>query len=152
MLPRLEEQIASLNKEVERYNRLLNEEKDKFEQERDKLVKQSGIIESDLKSVKRKHQYYEQEHINEVISRVSKEPALEYELKSLTRMYNELTNTYSDIIRKYNLLEQGIDAEFVKFENESNKRILLLKEKLNNKISALKKTCDEQVERNKDYL
>ena len=146
MLPRLEEQIASLNKEVERYNRLLNEEKDKFEQERDKLVKQSGIIESDLKSVKRKHQYYEQEHINEVISRVSKEPALEYELKSLTRMYNELTNTYSDIIRKYNLLEQGIDAEFVKFENESNKRILLLKEKLNNKISALKKTCDEQVD------
>ena len=71
---------------------------------------------------------------------------MEYELKSLTRMYNELTNTYSDIIRKYNLLEQGIDAEFVKFENESNKRILLLKEKLNNKISALKKTCDEQVD------
>ena len=49
MILRLEEQIASLNKEVERYNRLLNEEKYKFEQERDKLVKQSGIIESDVK-------------------------------------------------------------------------------------------------------
>lgn len=144
-LPGLEERIASLSREVERYNRLLGEEKDKYDNERDKLVKQSGIIESDLKKIRDKQRYYEQENIEEVISRISKESSLKYELESLKAIYDELTHTYSDIIRKYSLLEQGLEAEFAKFETQSGKRVLHWKEELADKISALKKKCDGQI-------
>lgn len=145
-LPVLEEQIITLSKEVERYTRLLGEEKDKFDNERDKLIKQSGIIESDLKKIRERHKYYDQEHIDVIISRVSKEPALKYELESQSKVYNELTSTYSDVIRKYSLLGQGLDAEFAKFENETNKRILHLKEQLNNKLSDVMKKSNEQAD------
>ena len=47
-LPELEEQIVELKREAERYTRLLGEEKDKFDNERDKLIKQSGIMDASL--------------------------------------------------------------------------------------------------------
>ena len=43
-LPELEELLLQLNDEAERFTRLLGEEKDKFDRERDKLVKLSGSI------------------------------------------------------------------------------------------------------------
>lgn len=143
-LPVLEERIGTLNREIERYVRLLSEEKDKFDNERDKLIKQSGIIDSDLRKIRDKRKYYAQERIDEVISRVSKEPALKNELESLSKVYDELTNTYSDVIRKYSLLEQGLDAEFSRFENEANKRILHLREMLTNVLSDLMKKSNER--------
>ena len=108
--PELEELLLQLKEEAERFTRLLGEEKYKFDSERDKLVKLSGIVESDLKKIREKRKYYEQEHIDEVISRVNREPALKYELESLNKVYNELTSTYRDVISKYSLMEQGIDA------------------------------------------
>ncbi len=53
-LPELEEQLLQLKEEAERFTRLLGEEKSKFDSERDKLVKLSGIIESDLKKIREK--------------------------------------------------------------------------------------------------
>ena len=47
--PELEELLLQLKEEAERFTRLLGEEKYKFDSERDKLVKLSGIVESDLK-------------------------------------------------------------------------------------------------------
>lgn len=138
-LPELDEQIALLGKEVERHNRLLGEEKDKFNRERDKLNQQKGSIETELQKIKSKRRYYEQERIEEIIAKVSKEPALKYELESLNKVYHELTGTYDDIMSKYRLLEQTLDAEFAKFNNETDKRILCLKEELNMRISALQK-------------
>ena len=84
----MEELLLQLKEEAERFTRLLGEEKYKFDSERDKLVKLSGIVESDLKKIREKRKYYEQEHIDEVISRVNREPALKYELESLNKVYN----------------------------------------------------------------
>ncbi len=52
--PELEELLLQLKEEAERFTRLLGEEKYKFDSERDKLVKLSGIIESDLKKIRGK--------------------------------------------------------------------------------------------------
>lgn len=145
-LPELEELLLQLKEEAERFTRLLGEEKYKFDSERDKLVKLSGIIESDLKKIREKRKYYEQEHIDEVISRVNREPALKYELESLNKVYNELTSTYRDVISKYSLMEQGIDADLARFENEINKRVLCLKDELGKRISELTKKSNSQTE------
>ncbi len=145
-LPELEGQIEELVREAERYARLLGEEKDKYDNERDKLVKQSGIIDSDLKKIKDKRRYYEQERIDEIISRVAKEPSLKYDRDSLTKVYDELTSAYSDVIRKYSLMEQGIDAEFAKFENDVNTRILTLREQLSDRLSGLMKKSNVQAD------
>lgn len=144
--PELEELLLQLKEEAERFTRLLGEEKYKFDSERDKLVKLSGIIESDLKKIREKRKYYEQEHIDEVISRVNREPALKYELESLNKVYNELTSTYRDVISKYSLMEQGIDADLARFENEINKRVLCLKDELGKRISELTKKSNSQTE------
>lgn len=143
-LPELEERIVELKREAERYTRLLGEEKDKFDNERDKLIKQSGIIDSDLKKIRDKRKYYASERIDEVISRVNREPVLKYEQESLFKVYNELTNTYSDVISKYSLMEQRLDAGFAKFENDTNTKILNLKGELNGRISDLMKKSNEQ--------
>ena len=145
-LPELEELLLQLKEEAERYTRLLGEEKSKFDSERDKLIKLSGIIESDLKKIREKRKYYEQEHIDEVISRINREPALKYELESLNKVYNELTNTYRDVISKYTLMEQGIDADLARFENEINKRVLCLKDELGKRIAELTKKSNSQTE------
>lgn len=145
-LPELEEQLLQLKEEAERFTRLLGEEKDKFDRERDKLVKLSGIIESDLKKIREKRKYYEQEHIDEVISRVNREPALKYELESLNKVYNELTSTYRDVISKYSLMEKSIDADFERFENEINKRVLSLENELGKRIAELTKKSNTQAE------
>jgi len=144
--PELEELLLQLKEEAERFTRLLGEEKYKFDSERDKLVKLSGIVESDLKKIREKRKYYEQEHIDEVISRVNREPALKYELESLNKVYNELTSTYRDVISKYSLMEQGIDADLARFENEINKRVLCLKDELGKRISELTKKSNSQTE------
>jgi len=51
-LPVLEEQLLQLKEGAERFTRLLGEEKFKFDSERDKLIKLSGIIESELKKIR----------------------------------------------------------------------------------------------------
>lgn len=145
-LPEIEEQIKALKSEYQRYERLLGEEKDKFENERIKLIRQGGIIDSDLKKIEEKHKYYEQERIDEVLSKVNREPALKNELELLNKVYNELTSTYRDVISKYSLMEQGLDAEFVRFVNDTKTRILNLREELNGRISDLMKKKDEQSE------
>lgn len=145
-LPELDEQIALLNKEVERYNRLLGEEREKFNRERDKLNQQKGSIDADLQKITSKRRYYEQERIEEVVAKMSKEPALKYELESLNKVYHELTGTYDDVMSKYRRLEQELDAEFAKFGNETKNRILCLKEELNTRISALQKKHYEQTD------
>lgn len=145
-LPVLEEQVASLEREAERYVRLLGEEKEKFDSERDKLIKQSGIIEADLRKIKDKRKYYEQERIGEVLLRVSKEPALRYELESLTKVYNELAGTYADVMHKYSMLNQGLDADFAKFENETGRRILCLKEAFGSMRSDLMQKSHRQAD------
>ena len=145
-LPELEEQLLQIKEEAERFTRLLGEEKDKFDRERDKLVKLSGIIESDLKKIREKRKYYEQEHIDEVISRVNRETSLKYELESLNKVYNELTSTYRDIISKYSLMEKSIDADFERFENEINKRVLSLEYELGKRIAELTKKSNTQAE------
>lgn len=145
-LPELEEQLLQLKEEAERFTRLLGEEKDKFGSERDKLLKLSGSIESDLKKIREKRKYYEQEHIDEVISRVNREPALKYELESLNKVYNELTSTYQDVISKYSLMEQSIDADLARFENEINKRVLCLENELGKRIAELTKKTNGQTD------
>lgn len=143
-LPELEEQLLQLKGESERYMRLLGEEKDKFDNERDRLIKLSGIIESDLKKIREKRRYYEHERIDEVISRVNRESALKYEWELLNKVYDELTGTYRDVISKYSLIEQGIDADFARFENETNKRILRLREGLSERLAGLMNKRNEQ--------
>lgn len=144
--PELDEQIDLLNKEVERYTRLLGEEREKFNRERDKLNQQKGSIDADLQKIKSKRRYYAQERIEEVIAKVSKEPALKYELESLNKVYHELTGTYDDIMGKYRQLEQTLDTEFAKFDNETKNRILYQKEELNMRISVLQKKHYEQTD------
>ena len=61
-------------------------------------------------------------------------------------MYNELTSTYRDVISKYSLMEQSIDADLARFENEINKRVLCLENELGKRIAELTKKTNGQTD------
>lgn len=146
-IPELEEQLVSLKKKAERYARLLGEEKEKYDKDRDERIRRSGIIDSELKKIKERRKYYEHEDIDNIISRVNKESALKHEQESLIKLYNELTGVYSDIISKYSSMEKEISADFTKYENDTNSRILKIKENLNDRLSDLTNRSHEQADK-----
>ena len=143
-LPLLEEEIRQIQEKLERMKRLISEEKDKHDAERDKLIRLDGSLAERLKQIKEKRKFYEKEHIDEVISRVAKEGSMKTELENLKASYAELTATYKDIIQKYLLLTERLDADFKAFSIEIKNRILQRKETCTSRKDDIRETYNTQ--------
>ena len=62
------------------------------------------------------------------------------ELENLKASYAELTTTYKDIIQKYLLLTERLDADFRTFSIEIRNRILQRKETCTNRKNDIRET------------
>ena len=65
-----------------------------------------------------------------MIRRVSREELLNQELEQVRGMKAELTKAYEDVIGKYRLLSDNLEADFRTFENTQQARIFARKSEI----------------------
>lgn len=115
--PLIDEEISRHKTELERVHRLQSEETKKYQEGRDKLIKEKGSVDADLKRAKQKQLEYEQMNIAEIIRRVEQKSAVTDELTRQQQRRQELTRAYDDVIAKYSALIERVDTDFRAFEN-----------------------------------
>lgn len=74
------------------------------------MIRDIGIINDLLKKIREKRLHYEQMQIEEIIKRVSCEELLIQELEQVRNMKSELTRAYEDVLSKYRLLFEKLEA------------------------------------------
>ncbi len=122
-IPLVKEEQAKAETERERLLRLMGELQQKYTNERDGVIRDIGIINDLLKKIREKRLHYEQMQIEEIIKRVSCEELLIQELEQVRNMKSELTRAYEDVLSKYRLLFEKLEADFRTFENSQQARI-----------------------------
>lgn len=123
-IPQMQEKIAQAEVEYQRSLRLIEELRQKYDKERDVLIGDIRIVDTQLKDLREKRQYYGQIQIEEIIKRVAQEEFQSRELERVATMRTELTRAYDDILSKYRSLFDNIDADFRLFKNSMETRIL----------------------------
>lgn len=129
-IPQVKEDIARKETERERLLRLMGELQQKYTKERDGLITDIGVINDLLKQIRDKRLHYERLQIDEIVRRVAREEILNQELEQVRRMKSELTRAYEDVIGKYRLLSDNLEADFRTFENTQQARIFARKSEI----------------------
>ena len=129
-IPQVKEDISRKETERERLLRLIGELQQKYTKERDGLITDIGVINDLLKQIRDKRLHYERLQIDEMIRRVSREELLNQELEQVRGMKAELTKAYEDVIGKYRLLSDNLEADFRTFENTQQARIFARKSEI----------------------
>lgn len=129
-IPLVKEELTKAGAERERLLRLMSELQQKYTKERDGLITDIGVINDLLKKIRDKRLQYEQLQIEEIIKRVSREELMIQELEQVRNIKSELTRAYEDVLSKYRLLFDSIEADFRSFENSQQARILARKSEI----------------------
>ena len=128
-LPRLEEEENNYLQELSRQKRLLGEEEDKYNAERDKLNQEDGGLKLFLEQVKTKRQYYEGIGINQIIERIGKEGELKIRQKSLIHQEETLTSKNQSVKSKFDALLQEVDNQLREYQLQSGQQINAIERK-----------------------
>ena len=123
-IPLIKEEIAKTTTDRERLLRLISELQQKHAKERDGLNKEIGGLDEFLKQVRQKRLHYEEVGIEEIIKRVSHQENLNLEFQQITGLKAELTKAYDDILAKYRLLVDKLEADFRTSENNRQAQLL----------------------------
>lgn len=126
----MKEELAKAGTDRERLLRLISELQQKYIKERDGLITEIGLINDLLKKIRDKRMYYEQLQIEEIIRRVACEELLIQELEQVRNMKSELTRAYEDVLSKYRLLVDSLEADFRSFENSRRRGYLPVSRRL----------------------
>lgn len=124
-LPLIENKITELLQEQDKQQRLLSEVQQKYDGEKAALNREQGVVNDKLKRVKDRKEYYEEQHIDDVMKRCDKESGLKAEQDSLKERLAELTARYKDITSKYKVLCQNIENQLESFRHAQGERILV---------------------------
>ncbi len=146
-IPIVKEEQGKAGEERDRQLRLMSELKDKYTKERDTLIKDIGVIDELLKTIRDKRLYYEQMQIEEIIKRVSREELLIRELEQVRSMKSELTKAYEDVLSKYRLLFDRLEADFRSFDNSQKARLFDRKSEIATKLETLMKQLRTEEEK-----
>ena len=123
LLPQYRLDIQESEAECNRINRLLGEEQEKYGKERDKLSRELGVLDAQLKKTAAKRKHYEEIHIEDILQRVEQETIIEEERKRQEAMKAELEKSYQNVVDKYKALLEQLDMDLRAFRN--NKTSLL---------------------------
>lgn len=115
-IPYLEQSVQNSEAEIKRLERLLSEEKGKFEKEREVINKELGAVEDKLKEIRRKRKHYDEIGIAGICTRVDAEPRIREHLESLMKTKETLTREFSELSSKYEALEAALRADFNNYE------------------------------------
>lgn len=136
-MPLVKEEITKTETEHGRLVRLIGELQQKYTKERDGLITEIGLINDLLKQIRAKRLYYEQLQIDEIVSRVSCEELMLREQGQVLEMKSQLTKAYEDVLSKYRLLFDGLEADFRSFENSRQAQIFTRKSEITVKQEEL---------------
>ena len=117
LLPQYRLDIQECEAECNRVNRLLGEEQEKYGKERDKLSRELGVLDAQLKKTAAKRKYYEEIHIEDILQRVEQETIIEEERKRQEAMKAELEKSYQNVVDKYKALLEQLDMDLRAFRN-----------------------------------
>lgn len=128
-LPEYEEAEGKHLLEIQRFERLIKEQSQKFDKEKEELNKELGTVESKLKAIKEKRKFYEQKNIGEILSRVEDEPNVVVRLDSLRKQKDMFTREFESLSAKYESLQKQMEDEFKDFEGNCSRKMSDMKEK-----------------------
>ena len=123
LLPQYRLDIQESEAECNRVSRLLGEEQEKYGKERDKLSRELGVLDAQLKKTAAKRKHYKEIHIEDILQRVEQETIIEEERKRQEAMKAELEKSYQNVVDKYKALLEQLDMDLRAFRN--NKTSLL---------------------------
>ena len=141
-LPSLESERAAHLQQQSRYERLIAEQNQKMEKEKEDINKAIGEVESKLKACKAKREDYARKGIEELLERASHEQELKLSLDSLQKKKEVLTREHDDLNAKYLALEERLRAEFRERENLANEGRTAAKEQYLNSRQAISEKTD----------
>ena len=117
LLPQYSLDIQESEAECNRVSRLIGEEQEKYGKERDKLSRELGVLDAQLKKTAAKRKYYEEIHIEDILQRVEQETIIEDERKRQVAMKAELEKSYQNVVDKYKALLEQLDMDLRAFRN-----------------------------------
>ena len=117
LLPQYRLDIQESEAECNRVNRLLGEEQEKYGKERDKLSRELGVLDAQLKKTADKRKHYEEIHIEDILQRVEQETIIEDERRRQEAMKAELEKSYQNVVDKYKALLEQLDMDLRAFRN-----------------------------------
>ena len=117
LLPQYRLDIQESEAECNRVYRLISEEQEKYGKERDKLSRELGVLDAQLKKTAAKRKYYEEIHIEDILQRVEQETIIEDERKRQVAMKAELEKSYQNVVDKYKALLEQLDMDLRAFRN-----------------------------------
>ena len=117
LLPQYRLDIQESEAECNRVSRLIGEEQEKYGKERDKLSRELGVLDAQLKKTAAKRKHYEEIHIEDILLRVEQETIIEEERKRQVAMKAELEKSYQNVVDKYKALLEQLDMDLRAFRN-----------------------------------
>lgn len=136
-LPSLESEREAHLQQQGRYERLIAEQNQKLEKEKEDINKAIGEVESKLKACRAKRADYAQKGIEGILERASREQELKLSLDSLQRKKEVLTQEHNSLNAKYLALEERLRGEFREHENLANEGRTAAKEQYLNSRQAV---------------
>ena len=133
LLPQYRLDIQESEGERNRILRLKSEEQEKYGKERDKLTKEIGVLDAQLKKTAAKRKHYEEIHIEDVLRKVEQEPTIEEERKRQEAMKAELEKSYQNVVDKYKAQLDLLEMDLRAFENNQSTQVNERKATLMNK-------------------
>lgn len=117
LLPQYRLDIQESEAECNRVSRLIGEEQEKYGKERDKLSRELGVFDAQLKKTAAKRKHYEEIHIEDILRRVEQETIIEDERRRQEAMKAELEKSYQNVVDKYKALLEQLDMDLRAFRN-----------------------------------
>ena len=133
LLPQYRLDIQGSEVERNRLLRLKGEEQVKYGKERDKLTKEIGVLDAQLKKTSAKRKHYEEIHIEDLLRRVEQESTIEEERKRQEAMKAELEKSYQNVVDKYKAQLDLLEMDQRAFENNQSTQVNERKATLMNK-------------------
>lgn len=144
-LPLLEETIAEKDRELGRLKRLLNEEEEKYDKERDELKEKEGALKDFFKKLKSKTQHYAEIGIDGIVAKIEKEKELEIRKSTLLHQEKVLTDKNRDIKEKYDALMQEVDNGVREYAIQSGQEINEINRKLAEDIEKIRAELEQKM-------
>lgn len=137
LLPQYRLDIQESEGDRNRILRLKGEEQEKYGKERDKLTKEIGVLDAQLKKTAAKRKHYEEIHIEDIQRRVEQDTTIEEEKKRQEAMKAELEKSYQNVVDKYKAQLDLLEMDLRAFENNMTMQMNEHKATLTNKKEAL---------------
>lgn len=151
-LPEIKETLASKSQELDRQQRLLDEEKEKFNKERDGLKGQEAVLNDFLKQTKEKRRHYDEIGINIILEKISKEKELLIRKDSLENQERTLTDRHQNVKTKYEALKLEIKKSLQEHELHSGQKINEIEQERMKKNNVLQDEHNAQADNVNDVF